>query len=222
MAKTVIKLGGSLIVPDRIDTNFLVGFKTVVADYIHADNQVGLVIGGGATARNYQIAAEQFNSYEHSLDEIGIQATRLNALLVKSAFGELAYPQIYVDYSQQISDFKLLIAAGDEPGHSTDYGMVRLARNIGATKAIVMTNVDCIYSSDPRKDSAASPIFNMRWAQYRDMVGSWQPGMHVPIDPVAAQVAESIELEIIVAGSDLGNLENILQGKVFRGTTIRP
>jgi len=49
----------------------------------------------------------------------------------------------------------------------------------------------------------------------------WTPGLKSPVDPIAAKLAQSLKLEaIVVRGTDLENMENILRGKKFRGTLI--
>jgi uridylate kinase len=54
------------------------------------------------------------------------------------------------------------------------------------------------------------------------MVGDeWVPGKNVPFDPIASRHAAKIGLKVIcAAGKNLPNLEKILNGEPFLGTTI--
>ena len=54
------------------------------------------------------------------------------------------------------------------------------------------------------------------------MVGTeWEPGKNVPFDPVASLRAKKTGIQVICAGgSDLDNLDNILNDRPFKGTTI--
>ena len=44
--------------------------------------------------------------------------------------------------------------------------------------------------------------------------------MNAPFDPVAAKEAQKSNIKVNIIGRDLKNLENLLQGKKFRGTII--
>ena len=58
MPKTfVISLGGSLIVPDKIDVNFLKRFRDVIGKYAKKGFRFAIICGGGKTAREMQHAA---------------------------------------------------------------------------------------------------------------------------------------------------------------------
>ena len=60
------------------------------------------------------------------------------------------------------------------------------------------------------------------WKDYLKLIPKkWVSGMNTPFDPVAANVAMKNNLKVIMAnGKDLANLEKILTGKKFKGTTI--
>jgi len=49
----------------------------------------------------------------------------------------------------------------------------------------------------------------------------WVPGKNVPFDPIASRHAQKIGIKVIcAAGKDLANLEHIIRGEDFTGTTI--
>jgi len=57
MEKTIImSLGGSVIVPDKIDINFLKNFKKTIEKFIKKDYRFVIHCGGGKIARIYQNA----------------------------------------------------------------------------------------------------------------------------------------------------------------------
>ena len=51
--RIIISLGGSLLVPDAIDTAFVQQFKDFIVSYIEKGYTFILVTGGGRTARRY-------------------------------------------------------------------------------------------------------------------------------------------------------------------------
>ena len=58
----VISLGGSIIVPDKINVEFLKDFKKLINDFVEKGNKAIIVCGGGKTARLYQNAASKISN----------------------------------------------------------------------------------------------------------------------------------------------------------------
>ncbi len=226
---TVVSLGGSIIVPDAVDIQFLTEFCDAVRTYLdHSkDRKLVLVTGGGAPARKFQEAYRSITSNPSSFqqDLIGIAATRLNAQLLFSLFEPYCSPEIVTDPTADL-DFsgQVLIAAGWKPGFSTDTDAVYLAQRFKAEKVINLSNIAKVYTADPKSDPNAVPLDHISWKDFRSMVGdTWIPGKNVPFDPVAAKLASEINLEVICAGGrDISNTMNILEHREFIGTVIGP
>ena len=224
MQKTIVlSLGGSLIFPDNLDKKFLMDFKKVIEKFIKKDFKFVIVCGGGKLARNFQqIASKSGKLSNRELDWLGIYATTINAHLLKSVFGGNAAENIISNPTKKINFGKsVIIASGWKPGWSTDYDAVLLAKNRGAGKVINMSNVDYVYDKDPKKFKDAKKIEKIKWDEFSKLVGrKWKAGMNAPFDPVAAAEAQKLRLEADIIGKDLKNLENLLNGKEFRGTVI--
>ena len=219
----ILSLGGSLIVPDRIDTAFLKNFKKIIEGYIREGYKFAIICGGGRTARELQKAvSEVSNPSNEEMDWLGIYATRANALLIRYIFGDNAQEQVISDPNVKI-DFKknILVAAGWLPGCSTDYDAVLLAENLGVKKVINMSNVDYVYDRDPKKYNDAKKLEKISWENFSRLVSrKWKAGMNAPFDPVAAKEAKKLGIEAFIIGKDLSNLQNLLDGKKFKGTII--
>jgi len=221
MDTLVISLGGSIIVPGEIDKVFLKKFREIILRL--EQTRFMIICGGGKVCRNYQNAAKEIADIsKEDLDWIGISATRLNAELVRSIFGEEAHQKVIHDPHEQIDSSKrVIIGAGFEPGSSTDLRAVQLAKRFGAARVINMSNVDYVYSADPKKDPDAEILTTTSWPEFRMLVGNeWDPGLNMPFDPIASREAAQLGLEVIVIGNDITNLEKLLRGEPFRGTTI--
>ncbi|MCA1950920.1 MAG: UMP kinase [Treponema sp.] len=224
---TVISLGGSIVAPDGVDSDFIAAFITLLKAELAADEKRRfiLVVGGGGPARKYQQAYRAIvpNGSDEQADWIGIMATRLNAQLLKAVLGDLCTQEVVTDPSQ-VGPFvgRVLVAAGWKPGFSTDFDAVLLAERFQADKVINLSNIAKVYTDDPRKKPEAKPIDSISWADFRAIVGDdWVPGKNVPFDPVASRHAAKIGLKVIcAAGKDLENLRKILSGQDFFGTTI--
>lgn len=224
---TVISLGGSIVVPDGIDVDFLKKFISLVVSLMEADSsrRFIFVVGGGASARRYQNACREIKAdvKDEEADWVGIMATRLNARLIKTVMGEWCNQEV-VTNPMEVSPFtgRVLVAAGWKPGFSTDYDAVLLAERFKADAVINLSNIEKVYTADPKIDPNARPIDKISWADFRSITGDeWVPGKNVPFDPVASRHAEKIGLKVICAsGKNLDNLKKILLGEEFTGTTI--
>jgi len=217
----VISLGGSIIVPEEVDVPFLKRFREIILNL--KDERFIVICGGGKICRNYQNAAREAAEIPgEDLDWIGIRATRLNAELVRSIFGDEAHKKVIHDPDEEIDGSKrVVIGAGFEPGSSTDLRAVQLARRFGAVRVINMSNIDYVYSADPKKDPNAERLESISWSAFRKLVGDeWDPGLNMPFDPIASREAEKLGLEVVIIGNDVVNLEKLLRGEAFKGTTI--
>ena len=221
----IISLGGSLIVPKDVDTKYLKAFKKFVEEQVSKGYRLIIVAGGGSTARKYRDAGKAVVK-EMTLDDLdwlGIHSTRLNAHLVRTIFRDIAHPTIITNpYIKEKTKAPVIIGAGYRPGWSTDYDAVFLAKNYGAEMVINLSNIEYVYTKDPRKHKDAERIEKITWADFRKIVGdTWDPGLHAPFDPIASKFGQKFKLKVIVAGGkNLKNLGNILTGKKFKGTVI--
>jgi len=224
---TVISLGGSIVAPDGVDTDFLKNFVSLIKSFLETDSKRRFifVVGGGGPARRYQNAYREITESikDEEADWIGIMATRLNAQLIKAVMGEWCAQEVVTNPAEVAPlTGHVLVAAGWKPGFSTDYDAVLLAERFGAEMVINLSNIEKVYTADPKVDPNARPIDKITWADFRTMVGDdWVPGKNVPFDPVASRHAEKIGLRVIcAAGKNLENLKKILCGEEFIGTTI--
>jgi len=225
---TVISLGGSIVAPDGVDEAFLKDFTTLIGEFIERDEKRRFifVVGGGSPARVWQKAYRAVckTPVDEQADWIGIMATRLNAQLVRSIMGEWCTQEVVTDPTQvEPLMGRVLVASGWKPGFSSDYDAVLLAERFQANAVINLSNIEKVYTDDPRKNPAAKPIDSISWADFCSMVGDeWVPGKNVPFDPVASRHAARIGLKVIcAAGKNLPNLKKILLEENFIGTTIQ-
>ena len=224
---TVISLGGSIVAPDGVDEAFLKDFIALIRELFKNDEKRRfiLVIGGGGPARVYQKAYRSIypSAVDEQADWIGIMATRLNAQLVKAVMGEWCVQEVVTDPTRvEPLIGRVLVASGWKPGFSTDYDAVLLAERFQADSVINLSNIEQVYTDDPKKNPNAKPIDKISWPEFCQMVGDeWIPGKNVPFDPVASRHAAKIGLKVIFAGGrNLENLKKILCGEAFLGTII--
>ena len=222
--RIILSLGGSLIVPDGIDTGFLKKFRKLIIDEVKKGKKFVIVCGGGKLNSKYNEASRKIIKLnDNELDWLGIHATRLNANFVRILFRDLAYKEITVNPYQKVKTSKpIIVAAGYEPGWSTDYDTTYLAKAYGSEKLVNLSNIDYAYDKDPKKFKNARPIEKISWTDFRKIVGNkWSPRMNKPFDPIAARAAQKLGLEVIILnGKNIGNLKKCLDGKSFIGTVV--
>jgi uridylate kinase len=220
----VIALGGSIVHPDQIDTQFLKRFKKFLAPFLRRGTRFVLVIGGGKLARRFQEAAHHVAKVaDEDKDWLGIHATRLNAHLLRTIFREIADPVI-IDIRGKLKSAKypITIAAGWRPGWSTDYVAMQIAQDFGAREAIIAGKPSHVHDRDPAKYPKAAKFSELSWKEYRKLIpAKWSPGMGAPVDPVGAALGARANIKaIIIDGRDLKNFGALLNGKEFQGTIV--
>jgi len=218
----VMSLGGSIIVPDKIDIDFLKKFRKVILNFVKKGNKVIIVTGGGKTCRNYNTAAEKISKPSGvELDWLGIAATKLNAELVRVIFGKTAYKKIIPNYNTKGIKSKIIIGSGHLPGSSSDLDAVMWAKNYKADYVINFSDVDYIYDKNPKLKNA-KPLPKLNWNQMQKLVGTkWKAGANFPFDPVATKLCKKLKLKLVfINGKNIKNIDNFLKGKKFKGSVV--
>jgi len=222
-----MSVGGSLIVPDGIDTDFLTSLKMFISDQTtNYGRRFIMIAGGGRTARHYQDAAAAVTELtSDDLDWMGIHATRLNGHLLRTVFRDIAYPVIITN-PDEVLDVPgtpdVIVASGYRPGCSTDLRAVQIAGLMNAHRVINLSNIDYVYTADPRTNPDATKIERSTWAEFRALIPTdWDPGMSAPFDPIAAKAADEANIEVaIINGLKPDALAHYLAGEEFVGTLI--
>lgn len=223
----VMSVGGSLIVPDQIDTQFLSSLKALIEfETSHKGRRFIIITGGGKIARRYADAAKQVSELDNEdLDWLGIHATRLNGHLVRTVFKDIAHPVMVTNPDDVLdvpSSAKLIVASGYRPGASTDLRAIQIAQRVHAKKVINLSNIEYVHTADPRIDPNAVKIEDITWEAFRKLIPEkWDPGLSSPFDPIAAKEAQLQDIEVAcIDGSNMESLKNYINGDPFIGTKI--
>jgi len=185
-----------------------------------------VVTGGGKTARNYIKSGRDLGADETSLDEMGIEVTRLNARLLITALGDKAFHTPPKNYDEAVHAGKghaIVVMGGVSPGITTDAVSALLAERVQAKRLINATSVDGAYTADPKKDPDARQIPRMSHKELIALVDSTPSGAGPSnvFDSVGARALQRSKMSLsIVDGKDLSNLRNALEGKSFKGTSV--
>jgi uridylate kinase len=225
MTVIVLSIGGSILTPEGTENEYISRLAELLRK-LSNDNKLYVVVGGGPLARKYINIARKLDGSEIALDDIGIAATRLNARLLITALGEIAYPrpaETFHEAAVQSKQFPIIVMGGTHPGHTTDAVAVMLGEFVGVDKFINVTSVDGVYTADPKIDQNATKLDKLTPDELIEIVSksAAQAGPHIVIDPLAARIIKRAKIiTYVLDGRDLTALENAISGKTFNGTII--
>lgn len=220
--RVVLRLGGSVLVPSGIDEEFLSHFVSQV-EKAHKKHEVLLEVGSGRLSRTYIEAAKRLGATNTVSDSIGIEISRLNALLLIACLKD-AYPYVIKEFPEALQALalgKIPVLGGTHPGHTNDAVAVMLAEYVRADVLVKITDVPGIYTKDPKIHRDAELISRMSFSDLKGFVfEEFSAGRSSIIDPLASKILSQSRIKMYVVGArDAGNLSRLISGD-HNGTTI--
>ena len=172
--RILLKLSGESLMgndPFGINRDTIMAIVRQVKEIADLGVQVGIVVGGGNIFRG--VSAQAGSMDRATADYMGMMATVMNALSLKDAFesigtkarvqSALSMQQIAETYArpkaiQYLEENKIVIfAAGTgNPFFTTDTAAALRGAEMGCEVMLKATNVDGVYTADPKKDPAAT------------------------------------------------------------------
>ncbi|PSQ47609.1 UMP kinase [Halobacteriales archaeon SW_7_65_23] len=224
--KVVVSIGGSVLVP-TVDAGRVTGYAAVLEKLDDAGHDLGVVVGGGPTAREYIEAARDLGGNEVELDELGVATTRLNARLLIAALDDRAAPAPVTEHNRA----KELFTHGDIPvmggtvaGHTTDAVATALAEHVDADLLVFATSVAGVFDVDPGQDDAATKFESMTPGELVDVVSSIElaAGSNAPVDLLATKLLQRSGLRAVVLdGTEPAAIADAVDG-THDGTDVVP
>lgn len=213
--RIVIKLSGSVFSENASGT-LLLKYATMLRS-ISKKAQLVVVAGGGHIARHYINLARSFGVDEASLDELGIEVSRLNAQLLVYALGTAAHPHIpknLHDVVVAVETGKIVVAGGLHPGQSTNATSAQIAEKINASMFINATDVDGIYDADPKTHKNAKLLKTIKMRALRNMLAheSTIAGAYDLMDIVALKVIERSKIPTRVIKANVNTIKRAVGG----------
>jgi len=222
LMRIVLSVGGSIIIPNNMNLKFLKKFKKLLKKFVKKGWKIGIVCGGGATARKYVRSGVKMDNKKK--DILGIMATRINAKLMTYHLGELARKEVFENTTEMAKRFgkKIVVSGGTTPGHTTDLVASESATKVKADLLINLTNVKGVYNKDPKKYKNAEMIKKITWDEFfKKFKLEYMPSMNFVFAPPACKLCRKEKIKVaVVKGTNLKNLNNLLLGKNWVGTLI--
>lgn len=225
MRKVVISIGGSVLVPDKNDAEYIGKLAEVLLQKSKSC-QLFIVAGGGKIARYYIKTGRALGVPDGKLDELGIGATRLNAGLLISALGRDVNPEVpktVEDAARLGESHAIVVMGGTVPGHTTDAVSAALLEAVDGDVIINASGVNGVYSDDPKKNPDAVKYDRMKHQELVELTSSvgHTAGPTVIFDPKGSEIVSRLGKTLLVLnGRGLEALENAIDGQDFDGTVI--
>lgn len=231
--RILLKLSGESLQGQQgygIDTERLREYTEQIMAIAQKGVQVAIVIGGGNIFRGMSGSKQGFDRVKG--DQMGMLATVINALALKSAFDVIGQPARVLtsirmepigEYYNNDKAIRLLekgtvvILAGGtgSPYFTTDTGSSLRALEVKADVMLKGTRVDGIYTADPEKDPTATKFTQIT---YDEVI---RRGLKV-MDQTATVMCKENKMPIYVFNMDIpGNLMKVMTGEEI-GTLVTP
>ena len=171
--RVIVKLSGEALAGHQGAGIDQATIERVAADLVAAQKlgiAIGVVVGGGNIFRGVEVSARGVS--RQTGDMMGMLATIMNGLVLEAAIeragasarslSALAVPQACESYSNQrarkhLSEGRIVVLSGGtgNPHFTTDTSAVLRACELECDAVLKATNVDGVYSADPKRDPAA-------------------------------------------------------------------
>jgi uridylate kinase len=222
--RVIVKLSGEALSGPQPSGIHMPTLDRFAADLVAARAlgvTLGVVVGGGNILRGVEAAAE--GADRTTADMMGMLATAINALAIEAAIercgapartmSALAMPQVCATYERRharrhLDENRVLVLAGGtgNPFFTTDTTAVLRAAEMGCDAVLKATNVDGVYSADPKKDPGAVRYDRLTHSEALDR-------RLAVMDATAFALAREHRIPIIVFSiREPGAVESVLRG----------
>ena len=223
--RVLLKVSGEALLGKQsfgIDDAGLARIAGDIADAVKLGVKLGIVTGGGNIYRG--ISIQKAGGNRVAGDQMGMLATVLNSIALQQKLGELgirtrifsavAMPAICETFNQrsaeaayEAGDVVLFAAGTGNPFVTTDSGAALRAAEMGCDALFKGTQVDGVYSADPKKDKKATRYDTL---SYDDIL---KQGLQV-MDVGAVALARDNCIPLVVFSIlEPGAFVDILKGK---------
>lgn len=227
----LLKVSGEALMGNTgfgIDPNTVKRICSDIKEGVQLGARVGLVVGGGNIFRGVALAAKGADRV--SGDHMGMLATVMNAIALRMSLQDMgmdavvlsaiAMEEVCEPFSQRAAEKyagegKIVIFAGGtgNPYFTTDTAAALRACEMQCDALLKATQVDGIYSADPKKDPNATRFETITHSEVLER------GLEV-MDAAAVSLTKESNIPVVVFSlDDEGGFAKILKGE-GRSTTV--
>jgi len=200
--KVVVRIGGSVLAspPDPVVIN---KYVSLLRDLKLQGHEVVAVVGGGSIARDFIRIAEEMGLSESEQDEIAISVSRLIAQLLAKGLGDLGSRTVPASIDEAVELLKrgvVVVMGGLKPGMTTDAVAAMLAERLGADLLVKASDVDGVFTKDPKKYPDAEKIDELGFGDLTRLFeeNRHKAGVHQILDPEAVKILRKGGMKMVV------------------------
>jgi uridylate kinase len=222
--RLVIRVGGS-VVASPFNPSLLNAYAELLLNLKEQGHVVAAVVGGGSLSRELIKTVKAMGLNEAAQDEVAISVSRLTAQLVALKLGDCgvkAVPINVEDAAQLVKQGRIVVMGGLKPGMTTDTVASMLAEKVCADLLVKATDVDGVFTKDPKKHKDAKKIDRLSYDDLAEFLEkkSHEAGIHQVVDPEAVRVLRRSGIKtVVVNGFKLENVLAAVKGRRV-GTVI--
>lgn len=213
--KIVLKIGGSVSIATGGPKFSYFSRLLPVVGRLKKRNQIVVVVGGGKLTRTYGNSIEKFPLSSKEREEIYIELIKANVRFVASLLNMKPIFSL-----SEIKKNTSGVLGGIAPGRSTDANGAVAAKKIGADVFIKLTDVNSIYTKDPKKFPTARKLDKISFSDMKKIAVKGSPNRYGVLDALAIRTLASAKIKVLViSGKDPENILKVLDGEKI-GTVI--
>jgi uridylate kinase len=222
--KVVVRIGGS-VVASPPTAEIIAEYAELLERLEKQKHKLVVVVGGGSVARDFIELAQDLGLNEAGQDEVAISVSRLFAQLFALKLGDLSSDFVPRTVDEAVKLFgrgKIVIMGGVKPGMTTDTVSAMIAEKIAADLLVKASDVDGVYTKDPKKYDDAEKIDHLSFDDLGALfeLDEHRAGINQILDPTAVRVLQKCRIRMIVVnGFKPENVSLALKGEKV-GTII--
>jgi len=200
--RLVVRVGGS-VVASPFNPLLMNTYVELLFDLKRQRHVVAAVVGGGSLSRELIQTARAMGLNATAQDEVAISVSRLMAqlfVLRLGSYGTLTVPVTINDAADKLEKGKIVVMGGLKPGMTTDTVAAMLAERINADLLVKATDVDGIFTRDPKRYKDAERLERL---SFDDLFGFFEKekheaGIHQVLDPEAVRILQKKRIKTVV------------------------
>lgn len=213
--KLSVKIGGFAF-KEGLEAPLLKAYSDEIRKLSEEGHQIVIVTGGGAIARRYINTSRILGASEALCDELGVEVSRINALLLLSSLWDTAYRRVPRSLEEALIAVKPgqpVVMGGLQPGQSTNAVAAMMAELINADLLVNLTDVEGVYTKDPKIYGSARLLEDVTIDELEDILleQDLKAGEYKLMDLLALKIIKRGRIKtIIVSGLNPKNLRKAI------------
>lgn len=215
--KIIIRVGGS-VVGAPLNSHLIGKYVILLKTLKNQGHDIVAVVGGGSLAREFIKVVANLGLKESTQDWAAIHVSRMFARLFVLGLDDpdhVDVPISIVEMDNILKKGKIVVMGGLYPGMTTDSVAALIGEHIKADLLVKGSNVDGIYTKDPKKYSDSKKLNSIKFEDLNSLFESkrHKAGINQVIDPEAVKIIQRCRLKtIVVDGYDTTNIMAAIKG----------